>query len=37
VVKVAPLAGTVEIRSDEGGYHEFPAAEVRRIKGNGGT
>jgi cell fate regulator YaaT (PSP1 superfamily) len=33
VVKVSPLAGTVELRTDEGSQHEFPAAEVRRIKG----
>jgi cell fate regulator YaaT (PSP1 superfamily) len=33
VVKVSPLAGTVELRTDEGGQHEFPASEVRRIKG----
>jgi len=33
VVKVSPLAGTVEIRTDEGAQHEFPAGEVRRIKG----
>jgi hypothetical protein len=33
VVKVSPLAGTVELRTDEGSFHEFPAGEVRRIKG----
>jgi cell fate regulator YaaT (PSP1 superfamily) len=33
VVKVAPLAGTVELRTEEGTHHTFPAAEVRRIKG----
>jgi cell fate regulator YaaT (PSP1 superfamily) len=35
VVKVSPLAGTVELRTEEGSQHEFPAAEVRRIKGGG--
>lgn len=34
VVKVAPLSGTVEIRTEEGTHHTFPASEVRRIKGN---
>jgi cell fate regulator YaaT (PSP1 superfamily) len=33
VVKVSPLAGTVELRTEEGTFHEFPAAEVRRVKG----
>jgi cell fate regulator YaaT (PSP1 superfamily) len=33
VVKVSPLVGTVELRTGEGEYHEFPAAEVRRVKG----
>ena len=33
VVKVSPLAGTVELRTEEGAYLEFPADEVRRVKG----
>lgn len=33
VVKVSPLAGTVELRTEEGTFHELPADEVRRIKG----
>ena len=33
VVKVVPLSGTVELRTEEGTHHEFPADEVRRIKG----
>ena len=33
VVKVSPLAGTVELRTEEGTHHEFAASEVRRIKG----
>ncbi len=35
VVKISPLAGTVELRTEEGSFHEFPAAEVRRLKGGG--
>lgn len=34
VVKVAPLAGKVELRTEEGSFHEFPAHEVKRIKGS---
>jgi cell fate regulator YaaT (PSP1 superfamily) len=33
VVKVSPLTGKVEIRTEEGGFHEFPASEVTRAKG----
>ena len=33
VIKVSPHAGTVEIRTEEGTYHELPADEVRRVKG----
>jgi cell fate regulator YaaT (PSP1 superfamily) len=33
VVKVSPLAGTVELRTEEGSFHEFPAHEVQRVKG----
>lgn len=35
VVKLNPLARTVDIRTDEGAYHEFPADEVRRQHGGG--
>lgn len=34
VVKVNPLKGTVELRTDEGGMGEFPASEVTRVKGS---
>lgn len=34
VVKVNPLAGTVDLRTEEGSNHEFPADEVRRLHGN---
>ena len=33
VVKLNPLARTVDIRTEEGAYHEFPADEVRRQHG----
>jgi cell fate regulator YaaT (PSP1 superfamily) len=34
VVKLNPLAGTVDLRTEEGAHHEFPAAEVRRMHGS---
>lgn len=33
VVKVSPLSGTVELRTEEGAHHQFPASEVQRVKG----
>lgn len=33
VVKLNPLKGTVELKSDEGGIEEHPADEVERIRG----
>ncbi len=35
VVKLNPLARTVDLRTEEGAYHEFPADEVRRQHGGG--
>lgn len=35
VVKLNPLARTVDLRTDEGAYFEFPADEVRRQHGGG--
>jgi cell fate regulator YaaT (PSP1 superfamily) len=35
VVKLNPLARTVDLRTDEGGHFEFPADEVRRQHGGG--
>lgn len=34
VIKLHPLQGTVEMRTDEGSIEEFPASEVERIRGN---
>lgn len=33
VVKLNPLKGTVELRTDEGGMAEYPAAEITRPRG----
>ncbi len=33
VVKLNPLKGTVELRTDEGGMAEFPATEISRVRG----
>ncbi|HRQ10615.1 MAG: regulatory iron-sulfur-containing complex subunit RicT [Trueperaceae bacterium] len=33
VVKVNPLRGTVELRTDEGGMAEYPASELSRVRG----
>jgi len=33
IVKLNPLQGTLEVRNDEGGYSEYPVAEVERSKG----
>lgn len=33
VVKLNPLKGTVELRTDEGGFGEFPANEITRMRG----
>lgn len=35
VVKLNPLQGSVEMRTDEGGYETYPADEVVRLKGGG--
>lgn len=32
VVKLNPLKGTVDLRTDEGGIEEYPASEVERIR-----
>ena len=33
IVKLNPLKGSVEMKLDEGGFEEYPAEEVERIKG----
>ena len=33
VVKLNPLKGSVEMKLDEGGFEEYPASEVSRVKG----
>ena len=33
VVKLNPLKGSVEMKLDEGGFEEYPAEEVSRVKG----
>lgn len=33
ITKLNPLGGTAEVRQDEGGYAEYPVAELERIKG----
>lgn len=35
VVKLHPLAGTVELRTDEGQVEEYPASELERQRGGG--
>jgi cell fate regulator YaaT (PSP1 superfamily) len=35
VVKLNPLKGTVELKTDEGVVEEFPADELKRVKGGG--
>jgi cell fate regulator YaaT (PSP1 superfamily) len=35
VVKLNALAQTVDLRTEEGSHHEFPAAEIRRLHGGG--
>lgn len=35
VVKLNPLSGTLELRTEEGTHHEYPADEVRRMHAGG--
>ncbi len=34
IIKLNPLKGSVELRTEEGGVAEFPASEVERIRGS---